>query len=207
MFPMMKNWIIVIALTLASSLCSAQSLKANFSCDFDSTGMDPYIMRCAYKFVDQSTGNPTSWFWNFDGTFTSTLENPWFIPLYFNDTIPITLIVQDAGGNLDTANYTLLVKLDCSCSGLVGIDYNWDKSSNISISPNPVYSKALIKLDARFSTSVIRIYNSFGLLVREENIVNKSQFYLYREDLINGIYFLQLENKKGESTAISFVVN
>jgi len=100
-------------------------------------------------------------------------------------------------GDLDTANYTLVVTLDCSCSGLVGIDNNLDKFSKISISPNPVYSKALIKLDVRFSTSFIRIYNSFGLLVREENIVNKSQFYLYRE----------LENKKGESTAISFVVN
>ena len=207
MFPMMKNWIFVIALTHISSLCSAQTLKANFSCDPDSTVMDPYIMRCVYKFVDQSTGNPTSWFWNFDGTFASTLENPRFTPPDFNDTITIMLIVQDAVGDLDTAYYTLLVNPDCSCSGLVGIDNNLDKFSIISISPNPVYSKTLIKLDERFSTSVIRSYNSFGLLVREENIVDKSQFYMYRDDLINGIYFLQIENKKGESTAILFVVN
>jgi len=53
------------------------------------------------NFFDISTGNPTSWKWNFPGGIpdTSTQQNPTNICYYFAGTYPVTLIVSNASGS------------------------------------------------------------------------------------------------------------
>lgn len=69
------------------------------------------------EFIDQSTGNPTSWFWDFydDGGCTSTAQNPVFT---FDDpgVYSVRLRVENPGGSDDLVRYeyvTVLEKLNC----------------------------------------------------------------------------------------------
>ena len=59
-----------IIILLICNYASAQ-LKANFSAS-KSQGCTPFII----QFKDNSTGNPTSWFWDFGDGQSSTLQNP-----------------------------------------------------------------------------------------------------------------------------------
>jgi gliding motility-associated-like protein len=71
----------------------AQSLTANFTA-ITTSGCSPLVV----DFTDQSTGNPTSWFWDFGNGATSTLKNP--STTYFNEGVyTIKLTVTNARGS------------------------------------------------------------------------------------------------------------
>src|SRR5436190_13403863 len=119
----MKKLSVIIIISCISAFGNAQTLHAAFSCDPDSSGFNPYLAACEYKFVDQSIGSPVSWFWIFDSLSTSTSQNPYYGTSY-NQLFMIshiTLIVQDGFGNKDTAYYSLYNDTACSCSNISGI--------------------------------------------------------------------------------------
>lgn len=83
------------ALTLLFLFCIVLSYAqtANFTTSTTS-GCSPLVV----NFQDLSTGNPTSWFWDFGNGATATLQNPsttYFIP----GTYTVTLTVTNAGGS------------------------------------------------------------------------------------------------------------
>lgn len=66
---------------------------ANFTASVTS-GCSPLVV----NFQDQSTGNPTSWFWDFGNGATATLQNP--STTYFTPgTYTVTLTVKNASGS------------------------------------------------------------------------------------------------------------
>lgn len=70
----MKHLLPTIALFAFSLNASAQNVIANFSV---ATGSSPTgCLPLTVAFTDQSTGNPTSWLWDFGNSNTSTLQNP-----------------------------------------------------------------------------------------------------------------------------------
>lgn len=93
--PCLRNKRLYIALVclffcLASS---AQKPRANFKSDITS-GCSPIVV----DFQDQSTGNPSSWLWNFGNGATSTLKNP--SATYFSTgTYTVTLIATNTSGS------------------------------------------------------------------------------------------------------------
>jgi gliding motility-associated-like protein len=83
------------SLTLLFSLCIVLSYAqtANFTANVTS-GCSPLVV----NFQDQSTGNPTSWFWDFGNGATATLQNP--STTYFTPGIyTVTLTVKNSGGS------------------------------------------------------------------------------------------------------------
>jgi gliding motility-associated-like protein len=91
---MQKNpMYLLMLLLLASTLSLAQTPIANFTANKQS-GCAPLIV----SFQDQSTGNPTSWNWNFGNGATSTLRNPsttYLTPGNYT----VTLTVSNANGS------------------------------------------------------------------------------------------------------------
>ncbi|HEX2608037.1 MAG TPA: PKD domain-containing protein, partial [Flavisolibacter sp.] len=84
-------------LTLLASFCAfvihAQTPTANFTASTTS-GCSPLVV----DFTDQSTGNPTSWLWDFGNGGTSTLKNP--STTYFKEGVyTITLTATNAAGS------------------------------------------------------------------------------------------------------------
>lgn len=82
-------------LTLLFLLCIVVSYAqtANFTANATS-GCSPLVV----NFQDQSTGNPTSWFWDFGNGATATLQNP--STTYFTPgTYTVKLTVTNAGGS------------------------------------------------------------------------------------------------------------
>lgn len=78
---------------LLSLYTYAQAPAANFTATVTS-GCSPLVI----NFQDQSSGNPTSWLWDFGNGATSTLRNP--ATTYFNPgTFTITLTASNAGGS------------------------------------------------------------------------------------------------------------
>ncbi|WP_440132842.1 PKD domain-containing protein [Chitinophaga sancti] len=94
----MRRLLLLFVLHCIGTHLSAQSLTARYSVDS--------AVVCAGQqtihFTDQSTGNITSWNWDFgDGT-TSTLQSPSHAYVSHGRYL-VTLVVKDADGNVDTA--------------------------------------------------------------------------------------------------------
>jgi gliding motility-associated-like protein len=85
--------ILTIFLLLVAVLTNAQVPTANFTA-VTSSGCSPLVV----DFRDQSTGNPTSWFWDFGNGATSTLRNP--STTYFKEgSYTVKLTVTNAQGS------------------------------------------------------------------------------------------------------------
>ncbi|HUC80323.1 MAG TPA: PKD domain-containing protein, partial [Flavisolibacter sp.] len=67
---MKKIYLLLVTLFIGVA-CFAQAPTANFTAA-QTEGCAPIIV----SFQDLSTGNPTSWLWNFGNGTTSTLQNP-----------------------------------------------------------------------------------------------------------------------------------
>ncbi len=93
------------------SLQLAAQVEAAFSTNYpdDPAGRVPLIV----SFTDESTGNPTSWLWDFgDGT-TSTEQNPQhvYVDLGFYD-VSLTVALDDDEDTLDEHDYVTVYGID-----------------------------------------------------------------------------------------------
>jgi PKD repeat protein len=88
-----KTTILTLSLLFFVLFAFAQGPTANFTAA-NTSGCSPLVV----NFIDQSTGNPTSWFWDFGNGATSTLKNP--STTYFNEGVyAIKLTVTNASGS------------------------------------------------------------------------------------------------------------
>lgn len=88
-----KRLYILLICLLFHALVFAQAPTANFKSDI-TAGCSPIVV----NFQDISTGNPTSWYWDFGNGGTSTLKDPsttYFIPGFYT----ITLTATNASGS------------------------------------------------------------------------------------------------------------
>ncbi len=98
-----KTTILTLSVLLSTAFCFAQ-LTANFTVS-TSSGCSPLVV----DFQDQSTGNPTSWFWDFGNGATSTLKNP--STTYFTEgSYTVQLTVTNAQGS-NTLTRTSLITI------------------------------------------------------------------------------------------------
>ena len=80
-------------------------------------------------------------------------------------------------------------------------------SYHASIAPNPFHISAILHAGSQNGCISLRIYNSIGLLVKEDIILNEEKYILKRAELCNGIYFLHLIYSKGEMTTEKFIID
>jgi len=76
----------------------------------------------------------------------------------------------------------------------------------IRLTPNPFHTTAKLKLNhdsyrddiSEMRNYAIKIYNTLGILVREEKILNLNSYVLHRDGLNDGMYFFELRNNRSE---------
>ncbi len=114
---MRKTHLYTVLICLISSYVSrAQTPVANFKSDI-SSGCSPIVV----NFQDLSTGNPTSWLWDFGNGGTSTKKDP--STTYFSPgTYTVTLTATNLNGS-STKQGSINV------SDPPQVDFKWDKST------------------------------------------------------------------------------
>ena len=96
---------------------------------------------------------------------------------------------SDAGGQILLARYNNSLTGDIS-------EYS-NKTSQISIYPNPFSNTTTLKTDNLFENATFIVYNTLGEQVRKIDNISGQTFTFYRENLDEGIYFYHLkENNK-----------
>ena len=190
----MKSSIIFLAFILNIAIGFSQNLQAGIGCDKDSSGIDPYIVRCVMKFVDESTGAPVSWFWDFGDGRYSTDQNPWHAYDFYFFSYQLTLVVQDISGNSDTAFYTFFNDTSCSCNKLTGINPIPGNRLSSYFSPNPIHNTSELIIQSGFITqnTELRVYNSLGMMVRNQRFDSSMKIRLDRNNLCDGLYYYEL---------------
>lgn len=85
------------------------------------------------------------------------------------------------------------IPTDCNRLSISQNEYN----NSITYSPNPFNSELTITTTKNLSNSSLKVYNSIGQLVKKVENIYGNKVILQRENLVNGIYFVQLfENDK-----------
>ncbi len=74
----------------------------------------------------------------------------------------------------------------------VGIALLDEEASPLEIFPNPFSSQTTLKFDAVLKNVIFTIYNSSGQQVKQIKNISGQTITFHREDLPNGIYFLQI---------------
>jgi len=112
-------------------------------------------------FTDISTGNPTSWAWNFGDGNTSAEQNPTHI--YTEAGIyTVSLTISD-GSNEDTESISNYINVDFP----VSINNLQQPDNNTNIFPNPFSSQTNIHYYLQNEMNVVvEIYNTSGQLVK-----------------------------------------
>ena len=67
---------------------------------------------------------------------------------------------------------------------------------NMFIFPNPFSSQAVLQCDRMLTNATLKIYNSFGQLVRQEENISGQSITIKRNNLQSGLYFFQLDQNQ-----------
>jgi hypothetical protein len=92
-------------------------------------------------------------------------------------------------------------------SCFVSVDEQSKLINEISITPNPFQTFALLKLGSEFENADLIIYNSIGLIIRKEKIIRQLTYQLNRKELPNGIYLIKLINEKGQEANGKIIID
>ncbi|MCF6132171.1 T9SS type A sorting domain-containing protein [Flavobacterium wongokense] len=78
------------------------------------------------------------------------------------------------------------------CSALLSVEEINQMRHQISYSPNPFNTELRISSKVNFENATVKMYNSIGQLIREIADVNGDTAIIKRENLNNGVYFVQV---------------
>lgn len=85
--------------------------------------------------------------------------------------------------------------------------YFSEKTTNISVSPNPFVTSTLIKLNTQIKKSFkFILFDSQGRIAHEENNITNDQFILERNNLSKGLYYFQLRSDNQQIMAIGKLI-
>ena len=99
------NYLFIVLLTFFTPFCTTPQVLADFVAVNSTTGCESQVV----EFQDVSSGNPTSWLWDFGNGITSILKNPIVL---FNSPGEYDVSLQVSNGIYnDTKVYNSLVKI------------------------------------------------------------------------------------------------
>jgi len=88
---------------------------------------------------------------------------------------------------------------------LLGVNTNFE-SRKIEFFPNPFSSQLNITTSTDFENASLKLFNSVGQLVMEKNNLNGKSISIERENLSNGIYFVELLQEGNVLTKSKLIV-
>ncbi len=150
-----------------------------------------------------------------DGWIRSAFIWQWFIPVKRADTIrlnPDSLMVRFTFHSDSSTNHRegwMVDQIVTSsawgelCSGLE------EKlpAGHLSVTPNPLYSHALLQTGFRMKAATLTIYDSFGRLVKEIRDLSGNSYLLERENLSPGLYFFRMTENNNIMAAGKLIIS
>ena len=97
--------------------------------------------------------------------------------------------------------------MDDGCSPCMSIGSTNDLENteeNIVIYPNPFSNETTIELNLGMENATLLIINSYGLPIKRFDNISGTKFTMTRDDLLNGLYLIQIMDKN--STYISKIL-
>jgi hypothetical protein len=96
----------------------------------------------------------------------------------------------------------------CSPCMSIGSTHHFDDTRDkITIYPNPFNEETTIKFNLNIDNATLLIFNSLGQPIKQIDNISGDQFTLKREDLLSGLYLLQILDRKGTFTAKIFIMD
>ena len=144
------------------------------------------------SFSDQSSNNPTSWSWIFNGATPSSnvSSNPTVI--YNNPGIySVTLTASNAGGSNTKTMTNYITVNDCA-------PVNDNFASKFSIYPNP--TDGIVYIDIPESKATVRISDILGKVVKVANL-SSNQSSIDLSTLKSGMYFIEIQLSEAKYTS------
>ncbi len=144
------------------------------------------------------------------GSSAIDLLNQQFIYLYYNGSYGIATIDIFTGNVIHNNIISPLIGLDNVFSlkydNIQGKTYsihweditqptsinNINQNFELAILPNPFSSQTTLQTDQIFKNATLIVYNSQGQRVKQINNISGQVFPLFRDNLVSGLYFLQL---------------
>lgn len=181
----------VIAATYGRGLYSSSGfsgststgLSANFSASASQVFKDDNV-----SFTDQSTGNPVSWLWTFEGgePATSTSQNP-MVNYATEGTFDVTLKVTDDTGKEDTKTITNMIQVNPPpLPNLVGITPD-DWTGSITVYSDPEAYETQVDLSVLMDP-VMMAYGIINSGDKEIAISFSANITLDGEDLAENVW-------------------
>ncbi|MBL4657763.1 MAG: T9SS type A sorting domain-containing protein [Flavobacteriales bacterium] len=137
--------------------------------------------------ISDSSLGATGWVWDFGDANTDTVQNP--IHTYISaGTYNICLTATNSCGS-DTACDSVTI------IAIPGVE-NHRYQSKVNIVPNPFDQSAIVEFaNEKNEKYLLTLYNSAGQMVRQIGNISSGKIRLERDNLTNGLYFLQLQNE------------
>lgn len=147
---------------------------------------DPVIVNDPVQFTDASTGNPTTWDWDFGDGNTSSIQNPAHT---FTSTGTYHVSLTAGIGTCDDT-YEMDIPV------VVGIDEINDNIS-VDIFPNP--AQDMMNITSFETIENVKIFSAFGRIVAEKKVGDRKT-KINTSDLTPGMYFVQINTEIGFTT-------
>ena len=147
----------------------------------------PAVPNIPVQFTDASTGNPTTWLWDFDdGGATSTAQNP----AHTFTTVGTYHVTLTAGDGTCDDTFEMDIPV------FTGID---ELNDNITVDLYPNPANDVLNISTTEKIESVKIFNVFGRLVTEQ-IVNDNLVKINTSDFTPGMYFVQINTEVGYTT-------
>ncbi len=92
-----------------------------------------------------------------------------------------------------------------SYSSIVSVRFNNSNFSNFDIYPNPFSGETTFQTTEKLNNATLIVYNGYGREVKQITNISGQTFKMHREDLSNGLYFVNLV-QDGKMVATSKIV-
>jgi len=91
---------------------------------------------------------------------------------------------------------------------IAGFKENHISDKNVFLFPNPFHASSTLHLKLKVRTAKLKIYNTLGVMVRQEEISNSDSYTLSRGSLADGLYFYELRTNSSELIGTGkFIIN
>jgi Secretion system C-terminal sorting domain len=113
--------------------------------------------------------------------------------------------VFDAGQAVNGV-YKLPVFVYNTCEFVSAVN-DLSTAQNIKIFPNPMGQNAYLEFEGdQNAAHMVTIFDQLGRAVRQYNEFTGQQLQIQKDDLLGGVYFVQIQNEKGETATVKLVV-
>lgn len=149
--------------------------------------------------IDYTIDNWTNTIW-----LNTNYQNPsansytWVVPNTPGTQCKVGVFNTNFQGDISNNYFTI--------STSTGVEENFT-DYDVSVFPNPFSLETTIHTDKILTNATLTVYNLYGQQVKQVTNISGETFTLYRDNLLNGVYFVQLAEDNNLISIKMIVIN